>query len=211
MKNKIFLTLLSLNTVATITGTELIHIPCHPNVWSKVDNNQTLMPNLSWPLLEELKSRDISNWQVFEWTFGFNSTTWFGQHCQKYTGVVAIGAGQADVQYQAVNTIFRLRSVHLGPNLGLGAGGETSAYVQAINEDQAKYDCIILDGFHRDACACEALKHIKPGGIIILNNANQRTLGINSKKTFDLYAKYPRKDFAQPNHQDWVSCYWIIQ
>jgi predicted O-methyltransferase YrrM len=81
-------------------------------------------------------------------------------------------------------------------------------YVLAISEDQRKYDLIIIDGVYRNTCAEIALDYLKPGGIIVLDNADQRSIGLNSTSTFKKFAHLKHFSFAQPNHQDWKTDYW---
>jgi predicted O-methyltransferase YrrM len=91
--------------------------------------------------------------------------------------------------------------------------GKNSQYVLAIEEDDKQYDCIIIDGVHRNTCARHILSHIKPGGIIIVDNADQNSIGINSKYIFKLLNKYQHYSYLQPDsiYPDWRTDYWIIQ
>jgi len=49
---------------------------------------------------------------------------------------------------------------------------EKEEYVHAIHNHESFYDVIVIDGKYRYNCAVEALKRIKSGGIIILDNTD---------------------------------------
>jgi hypothetical protein len=48
-----------------------------------------------------------------------------------------------------------------------------SSYVAAIRSAGAPFDVIVIDGRARSACLEEALKHLKPGGIILFDNSGR--------------------------------------
>lgn len=194
--------------------------------WLRKDANGWLMPYFTQPFLEQLSSWDISHWSIFNWNVGEGFTpAWLARKCRRLICVEHRPEWQ-----QALNNFFqqkRLAHAHclLGalerkttphPLFGtqeintMNYLGEQNSYVQAIDQTAELYDCIIIDGMHRNACAVAALRHIKPGGIIILNNANQATIGCNSQPTFALLRQYPHFSYQQPNHLDWCTDYWII-
>jgi predicted O-methyltransferase YrrM len=48
-----------------------------------------------------------------------------------------------------------------------------AAYVMmAHNFARSSLDCVLVDGIHRSACALAILEKIKPGGLLIVDNAN---------------------------------------
>lgn len=184
------------------------------NEWQWMDDKSGLVfPWFTKPFLDVLVTWNMEDWDIFEWGSGY-STIWFASHCHSVVSIDNDNEWVCAIKKQLAslkitNTTLKCRAGK--PPYGIGEGGEDSDIVQAINEDDKLYDCIIIDGlYHRNACAIEALKHIKPSGIIILDNANQASIGLNSAKTFELLQKYRHFSYLQPGHPDWRTDYWVI-
>lgn len=183
------------------------------NMWQSIDSKGNIFPWFTNSFLKELAKWDISNWDIFEWGSGY-STLWFSQNCKNLTTIEhSLEWGKA---VQASLDKLNIKNVSLKIRKGskqedIGDNGLETSYVEAIEEENKKYDCIIIDGIHRNDCAFKAIKHIKPGGIIILDNADQKTIGLNSTPTFELLKQYELKSYPQKNHADWKTVYWIIK
>jgi hypothetical protein len=94
----------------------------------------------------------------------------------------------------------------------IGDGGEESPLVNSIDENGALYDCIIIDcSYHRNTCAMHALKHLKENGVLILDNANQASVGLDSTATFELLKEYEHYSYSQPGHYDWRTDFWTLR
>ena len=201
------------------------------NMWQSKDVDGTTLPYFSQTFLQELQKWDVKDWSVFIWGAGDCPTEstlfWFARKCKKVTYVdwydrwIGELNNFIDRQLHMVNKVlFKCRAIERieknDPLLGkvnvniFSNFGMNSSYVNAVAEDGEKYDCVIVDGYHRNSCISKAITHIKPGGVIILNNANQQTLGINSTQAYQLLAKYPHKSCLHPGHLDWRTDYWII-
>lgn len=187
--------------------------PDKRNEWQWVDDKGMVYPWFTKPFLDILKNWDLHDWDIFEWGTGY-STIWFAHRCKSITSVDDkkswIDAVNGDlIKWNLKNVTLKLRVPGSGD---IGTCSDTnSPYVLAIDEDNRKYDCIIIDGdFCRNSCAKNILNHIKPDGIIILDNANQASVGLDSTPTFDILKKYPHFSYKQPNHRDWRTDYWII-
>lgn len=199
------------------------------SIWQYKDKDKVIYPYCTKPLLDYLDgidTKEISSWHIFEWGSG-SSTIWFAKKCKHITSVEhntdwieAINKHASQLKLTNINLIQKdITPPKSIPHDILGVlfentlteGGYNSDYVMAINKDNTKYDCIFIDGYHRHACLEQALNHIKPGGIIILNNVNQKTLGIDSTKALEMLKKYEHHSFKQPNHLDWRTDYWIIK
>lgn len=182
-----------------------------------VDDNNQILPWYTKPFLNELLLWDIKDWDIFEWGSGY-STIWYASHCKSVTSIECDKSWkyfleQVISEKNITNTIIKLRAVDTQYSTSLSEGGKRSAYVQAIEEDNKKYDCIIIDGLHRNECAKHVLSHLKPGGILILDNAHQKSIGINSTSTFVLFRGYEHHSFLQTNnccYPDWRTDYWKI-
>ncbi len=186
--------------------------PAFINEWCFIDTeNQVVYPWFTQPFLAELSKWNTRNWEVFEWGSGY-STGWFAKQCKHITSV----ENSSNWREAVVNYLHSLG--HTNFNVYTREcknviGGEIDChndYIDAIHQSDQKYDCIIIDGMYRNACAKAALAHIKPGGLIILDNANQKSIGLNSESTFELLASFPHFSFKQPEHLDWRTDYWII-
>ena len=202
------------------------------------DRNGLVLPWFTRSFLDVLVTWDTKNWDVFEWGSGY-STIWLAANCHSVTSIETYKEWVDDVSKELNNrnlhnAIVKYREGELSTDpiknpspflswtgstaypweYSLGERGENSPYVNAIDEDDKLYDCIIIDGYHRNTCAKHILKHLKPGGIVILDNANQASLGINSTKTFEILKAYKRFSFLDktsiPFLPDWRTDYWII-
>jgi hypothetical protein len=196
------------------------------NAFHAIGNNQykddqgNILPWYTPAFLQELLSWDIKDWEIFEWGAGY-STLWFGKHCKSVTSIESskqwMNFLTKEVERRNLtNVTIKLRKTNYSKNhfgsLKLADGGETSQYVLAIDEDDKLYDCIIIDGFHRNSCAFHVLKHLKLGGILIVDNMDQKSLGIDSNPISKLFEGYEHHSFAGPKnlYPDWKTDYWKI-
>lgn len=185
-----------------------------PNEWQFVDNNGFVYPWFTMPFLEVLETWDMQDWELFEYGAG-HSTVWFANRCKSVVSadhnpgwLDCIDARLKELNLDNVTLKYRKPTLPLS----IGEGGEESELVNSIDEDDKLYDCIVIDcEYHRNTCAEHILSHIKPGGIIILDNANQASVGLNSTRTFEILKDYEHFSFKQPNHGDWRTDFWIIR
>lgn len=190
-----------------------VTFPRQVNEWQHIDpTNNLVFPWFTKPFLDLFTTWDMQEWSVFEWGTGY-STLWLATRCQQVVSVDNntqwIQAVRAELDAHDLTNVTLKHRIPAAP-YSIGDGGEESMLVTAIDEDDALYDCIIIDGeFHRNACAERAIKHLKKGGILILDNANQASIGLNSSATFELLKGYPHFSFQQPGHPDWKTDFWI--
>lgn len=115
-----------------------------------------------------LKPTDVG----FEWGSG-GSTLWFAQRIKHLTSVE-----HDELWYKKVssklkasnisNVDYLLRKVAEGQEKP-----EESSYVQVVNIfSKDTLDFVLIDGLYRDVCANMVLERIRPGGIMIIDNAN---------------------------------------
>jgi len=223
----IFFIILNIKNISPKPFISLTKLGCP---WIKKDLKNNNLPYFTHPFLEKLKSWNTSSWNVFHWTdsagnLGYTSA-WFAKNSKTFTCIELSKAWQkAFLDFCKIENIKNCKSFLKKPEIKIiytklfgkknlptvSNLGENSSYVKVIDTLNQKYDCIIIDGQHRNVCAKFALKHIKPNGIIILNNSNQASIGINSQKTYDLLSKYEHHSYKQPDHIDWCTDYWIIK
>lgn len=209
---KLLFTIPLITSIGTMRA-EVILSPAHINEWQFIDNNGMVFPWYTKPFLDVLITWNIKNWDVFEWGGGY-STVWWAAHAKHVVTVDnneewLTGVQKNLDQLNLHNVILKHRVTD--SHADIGDGGQTSPYVLAIDEDDKLYDCIIIDGRHRNTCATKVLAHLKPGGILILDNANQASCDLNSLPTFELFKDYVHHSYLQPGHRDWRTDYWIIQ
>ncbi len=212
--------MLNLKKIITLLITIFFIFPAHTkilspqniNEWQFLDKDGIVFPWYSKPFLDVLVTWNIADWDVFEWGGGY-STLWWASHCKSVVTIDSHVQWMASLEetingLQLTNVNLKFRA--LGQKPHIGNGGEQTDYVLAIDEDDKLYDCIIIDGEYRNTCAFRALAHLKPNGIIILDNANQASVGLDSQITFELLKGYEHYSFLQPGHRDWRTDYWII-
>ena len=107
---------------------------------------------------------------VFEWGSG-RSTRWLAQRVAHVSSVEENEAWlnrvrnwlKADGNMEKV-TLFHRETVEK----------VRQAYVMAIHEvPETAFDCILVDGDHRDHCAIEAVNRVAPGGALVIDNVER--------------------------------------
>ena len=109
-----------------------------------------------------LRASDIG----FEWGSG-RSTTWISQRVQHLTSIESNIEWYNRVEQKAKDLNVSNLDYHLIT--------KSEEYVNIINnlEDES-LDFVLVDGsFSRDLCALRAINKMKPGGFIVLDNANR--------------------------------------
>lgn len=114
--------------------------------------------------------------RVFEWGSGA-STVWLSRRAAHVTSVehdldwAVRVLGQLEGQDHV-----RLSTVPAAPDGQVGSaksgfeGQFFDAYVQAIHKADGPFDLIVIDGRAREACLTEAMKHLAPGGLILIDD-----------------------------------------
>lgn len=150
--------------------------------WRYMDG-EIIMPWYALSVLQWLKEQDVSEWKVFEYGAGY-STIWWRLNCEK---------------------VYSVESVRLWAEaMGAKFADEKSEYVNYISGTTTLiYDCIIVDGEYRDECVERCIPFLKSGGIIIIDNYEQPSVGYDYTKTNELLKEWDKKVFKQYNHSDW--------
>ncbi|MDN3506588.1 MAG: class I SAM-dependent methyltransferase [Simkaniaceae bacterium] len=176
-------------------------LPLPRNEWHFLDKEGNILPWFTRPFLDVMLRWDLSDWDVLEYGSGY-STLWLAEHCKS---VVAIEDNRAWAH--SVEQCIREKNLL---NCQIQLHEDLTSYVSAVDENEKLYDCVIVDGVERNECLSVALKHLKPGGILILDNANQATCGFDSTPSFALLTGFEHHSYQQPNHPDWRTDYWVI-
>lgn len=121
-----------------------------------VDADGQPVPWYTYACLQWLGQLDLSVLDVFEYGSG-NSTRWWARHCRSLTSVEHDRTWHGKVAPLLPDGVRYL----LEP--------DASGYVQSCD---GAYDIIIVDGVYRYDCALHAPRHLRDGGIIIVDNAD---------------------------------------
>jgi len=123
-----------------------------------VDATGSPLPWYTYPMIEYLESFDLSALRIFEYGCG-NSTLWW---MKRVTEVVSV---EDDPQW------YNRITQQLAPNAHVYLKQNPTEYINAI-EDFGMFDLIVVDGASRYECCRAAIKHLNPGGGIIMDNAD---------------------------------------
>lgn len=123
-----------------------------------IDGERNPLPWYTYPAIEYIKQLDFSHTEVFEYGSG-NSTIFWSKLAKKIISI--------EHNRQWYETI----SPKLDSNVELKLIEDEGSYIRAI-EAYGNFDVVIIDGAYRQECAEVALKKLKPGGIILLDNAD---------------------------------------
>lgn len=155
--------------------------------WAYLDTETKLiMPWLTLPTLQWLKTMDISQWSVFEYGAGY-STAWFRANCKEVDSI--------DSEYTWALA------------MNVKAAFNERAYIEArglIGPAHSHSDCIVVDGIHREMCVAFSIDYLKSGGFLIIDNWDQEDFPHDAvERTLDLLKDWNREIHAQPNHRTW--------
>jgi hypothetical protein len=125
-----------------------------------IDRSGNPLPWLSYPAIEYISGLNLSNKTLFEYGAGYSTIFW-SQRCHHVT------TAESDLSWCDVVGNQQLDNVTLlfQPQL--------VAFPAVIEYSGSNYDVIVIDGLPstRFACAARAIEHLKPGGLIILDDA----------------------------------------
>ena len=131
--------------------------------YASIDGNGNPVPWYTYPAIEFLKQFDFSAASVFEYGSG-NSTIFWSSRAAR---VVSVEDEEEWVE--------QLRP-RLPPNCTFLYEHDLRRYPDAIRTSPGPFDVIVVDGPARARtrmkCAQAALPHLKPGGLIILDNSD---------------------------------------
>jgi hypothetical protein len=165
--------------------------------WRTYDIESNLFfPWYTRPFLHELIKWDIKTWKIFEYGAG-DSTKWWKHHADVVCSV------DTDINWAKKSGATYI------------SDKETFLSYPCTLINEGKFDCIIIDGEPvewRDECTEYALRSIKSGGIIIVDNYNQATVSLNDwPKTDLLLSSYEKHVYKETLHADWKTAYWLCK
>jgi hypothetical protein len=118
----------------------------------------TPIPWFTYPAIAFLDQFDLSQLDVFEYGSGYSTLYWQSraksvvsiEHDSKWYSEMSVQVDHVRVDYRLVES--------------------ADAYVRAI--EAAQYDIVVIDGVHRDRCVAPAVAALRPGGLVVLDNAD---------------------------------------
>ncbi len=130
---------------------------------------QQTHPNYPWLTAESIKLIEsfLSKEKIgLEWGSG-RSTVWFAQRMAKL-----ISVEHNEEWHKRVLTIIDNKKIENVDYRYVSIENDCSAYSQQIEKEGEKFDFILVDGECRSECLTAAAKQIKPGGYLVLDNAD---------------------------------------
>lgn len=118
------------------------------------------IPWFSYPAIDYLDTLDLSSASVFEFGSG-GSTIYFENRCKQVTSIESNPAYLQTIKKKSTGkTFFKCRETK-------------TSFAEAIFEEDAQYDVIIIDSIpdFRQACVRGSMDRVADGGIIILDDA----------------------------------------
>lgn len=131
-----------------------------------VDGEGNPLPWITYPAIDFLKQRLRPEMTVFEYGCGW-STLWWASRVREVVSV------EHDKEWH--DKIKRLAPQNCRIyHIPLEYGG---SYSKKVAEFNAAFDIIVIDGRDRVNCAINALKALKPGGVLIWDNSDREEYG----------------------------------
>ncbi len=181
-----------------------------PNEWQFRDDSLggILFPWYVKPFLDVLSTWDLSDKVVWEYGLGA-STIWYAHKAKEIYGVDSNTQWLSAVldrlkelgktgRFQLANTAFHTEHEAM-------LHYTNSIYMTDVCVSGDLFDIVVIDGLYRDECIPHALKYLKPGGELIIDNYNQPSVWMATQKSQDLLADetFDQKIFKQNGHPDW--------
>lgn len=155
-----------------------------------VDQFGRPLPWYTYPAIEYLSQFDFSNSRLFEWGAGNSSLFW----SERFTEVISVE--RSAEWYAEVKTLApkNLRLLHIDSD---------PDYANAIS-DCGVFDVIAIDGSQRFACVDTAIRCLRHGGIIVLDNSDWYSVAASRLRNSGLF-QVDFFGFGPVNNYTWVT------
>lgn len=120
------------------------------------------IPWYTYPAIEYFDQIDAQGLRVFEYGSGNSSLYWARK-----------GADVWSVEHDAA--WWESMSTRSAQLKGLLLRQSADVYARTIDEVGGEFDIIVVDGAWRNECAMAAFSHLRPGGMVILDNSDWYT------------------------------------
>jgi predicted O-methyltransferase YrrM len=146
------------------------------------------IPWLTFDAIRAISSVQRSNWSVFEYGSGHSTLYW-----RKF-GMRVVSVENNPNWYAYMVKALQGRE---SEDIRLIYASTKEAYVESIDEfGEPGFDLILVDGAYRRECVLVAVKHVRAGGYLVVDNTDWHWLtdspyaGIPSNWTRSVYAGY---------------------
>lgn len=134
-------------------------------IGGSVDRNGNPQPWYTYPAIEYLKGRDLSGMDVFEFGSGY-STAYFSRY--------ALSVTSAEHQIEWRDKVLAMCKGQ--NNVEIVVADNEMDYFAVIDRCDS-YDIIVVDAEWRLSCAKRAVAKLRPGGMIIVDDAETKGAG----------------------------------
>lgn len=124
-----------------------------------VDANGSPLPWYTYPAIEYLKQIDFSDAAVFEFGAGHSTLFWSA-------AAASVNAVEDNPEW------YRWVQARAPAHCSLLHEPDYDRYADAILEQRRLFDVIVIDGGDRHKCAQRAVRALRPGGLVILDNSD---------------------------------------
>lgn len=142
-------------------------------VWARSQNLISHHVHHDWPWLTPAAVGILETWlrptdDVFEWGSG-RSTLWIAQRAHTVKSIETSEEWLARVRRMAKRK--RLRNIDLRLADSRQNPRARAAYLGFLGQGSL-FDLVVVDALYRDDCALAALEHLKPAGLLLIDNIN---------------------------------------
>lgn len=155
------------------------------------------IPWYTYPAIEYLSALDFRERDVLEWGCG-NSTLYWAARAKSVTSI------ENDPAWY--NEMSRV----IPPNVQLSLRQEEDAYVTVDPDPTGGFDVIVIDGRHRRRCATMVPGLLKPGGVVILDNADRHPITTRMLRDMNLI-QVDFSGFGPTNGYTWTTSLFLTR
>lgn len=121
-------------------------------------------PWISYSVIQILEKHLTRSSRVLEFGSGM-STVWYARHAGEVCSVEDYKPWYEKVKKILINEKLQ--------NVNYQFKDHVDSYSQCFTDDSRGFDLIMVDGSHRSACIAHAVKLLRPGGILYLDNTDK--------------------------------------
>lgn len=160
-----------------------------------VDADGRPLPWYTYPAIEYLRQFDFTQKRIFEFGCGNSSLFW-----------LEMGATVWSVEHN--RAWFEKVSESATDRHTVYFADRMEQYVGAIELPRKDFDVVVIDGEWRETCVNLAVSHLKPGGFIILDNADRDHEAADALRSHDFF-EVDFNGFGPINDYTWTTALFL--